>query len=117
MMGKGTSKRAKRGGKRRRALRGAAKNVNLTDLRQKLAGQVAHNAPEMVDAAIGEVMKGQHQPMKFLFEMIGLYPASQAEEKENGNVLAETLLRRLHLPEEPEALEAEESLMVSDTVK
>jgi hypothetical protein len=55
--------------------------------------------------------------MKFLFEMIGLYPASQVEEKEGGNVLAETLLRRLHLPEEPEGLHSEQAETVEDAVE
>ncbi len=44
--------------------------------------------------------------MKYLFEMIGLYPAAAQEERQSEDSLARTLLRRLGLPEEP-MLEAE----------
>ena len=39
--------------------------------------------------------------MKYLFEMIGLYPAATQEETQGEDSLARTLLRRLGLPEEP----------------
>ena len=39
--------------------------------------------------------------MKYLFEMIGLYPAAVQEETQGEDSLARTLLRRLGLPEEP----------------
>jgi hypothetical protein len=39
--------------------------------------------------------------MKYLFEMIGLYPGAAPEEAPVEDSLARTLLRRLGLPEEP----------------
>ena len=60
----------------------------------------------MVEITISEVDKGHYAAMKYLFEMIGLYPAATQEENEGEDSLARTLLRRLGLPEEP-MLEAE----------
>ena len=60
----------------------------------------------MVEITISEVDKGHYAAMKYLFEMIGLYPAAAPEETEGEDSLAKTLLRRLGLPEEP-MLEAE----------
>ena len=60
----------------------------------------------MVEITISEVDKGHYAAMKYLFEMIGLYPAAAPEETEGEDSLARTLLRRLGLPEEP-MLEAE----------
>ena len=39
--------------------------------------------------------------MKYLFEMIGLYPATAQAEASADNSRAKTLLRRLGLPENP----------------
>ena len=60
----------------------------------------------MVEITISEVDKGHYAAMKYLFEMIGLYPAAAQEEPQGEDSLARTLLRRLGLPEEP-LLEAE----------
>jgi len=60
----------------------------------------------MVEITISEVDKGHYAAMKYLFEMIGLYPAAAQEEGQGEDSLARTLLRRLGLPEEP-MLEAE----------
>ncbi len=60
----------------------------------------------MVEITISEVDKGHYAAMKYLFEMIGLYPAAAQEETQGEDSLARTLLRRLGLPEEP-MLEAE----------
>lgn len=77
----------------------SSKAVDLQELRRKLAARVANRAPEMVTAVIEEVMKGEHQPMKYLFEMIGLYPEREMENS-GGDALAKTLLQRLHFPED-----------------
>ncbi len=69
-------------------------------VRQKIANKVGQQAEEMVRTTIGEVGKGHYPAMKFLFEMIGLYPAGSGAEPVGENVLAKTLLRRLSLPEE-----------------
>ena len=54
----------------------------------------------MVETTIEEVGKGHYLAMKYLFEMIGLYPGAAQEEAPVDDSLARTLLRRLGLPEE-----------------
>jgi len=47
-----------------------------------------------------EVNKGHYLAMKYLFEMIGLCPATDPEPTVQEDSLAKTLLHRLRLPEE-----------------
>lgn len=44
--------------------------------------------------------------MKYLFEMIGLYPGPSEAEPQGEDSLARTLLRRLGMPEDPPMGEA-----------
>ncbi len=55
----------------------------------------------MVESAIEEAHKGHYGAMKYLFEIVGLYPAEENEEGQTDNSLARTLLRRLGLSETP----------------
>jgi hypothetical protein len=55
----------------------------------------------MVEATMEEAGKGHYQGMKFLFEMIGLYPVTSMDEAPVQDSLAATLLRRLGLAEKP----------------
>lgn len=55
----------------------------------------------MVEDTIEEVGKGHYLGMKYLFEMIGLYPATAEDDSPIQDSLAATLLRRLGLPETP----------------
>jgi hypothetical protein len=51
---------------------------------------------------MGEGLKGQLAPVKYLFESVGLYPATEiAEAKPDKESLAHTLMRNLKLPETP----------------
>lgn len=86
-------------GKPRPAARSGKKPADLNSLRQKISNMVAGDAVEMVNDVIAEVHKGQHTPMKYLFELIGLYPAAGEEEGPLDDSLVETLLRRLGFPE------------------
>jgi hypothetical protein len=73
--------------------------LDLAALRQTITELVAHNAVFMVQQAIDAVRDdGQYQAMKYLFEMIGLYPANLAENSEPEDSLAKILLQRLELP-------------------
>jgi hypothetical protein len=54
----------------------------------------------MVETTMDEVDKGHYLAMKYLFEMVGLCPATSPEEAPEEDSLAKTLLRRLGLPEE-----------------
>lgn len=93
-------KRAKgRTGKRsspRSAGRSLRKPVDLAAVRDQIRNQVGNAAPGMVDSGIEEANKGHYAAMKFLFELVGLYPMAEGEEQgEGGDGLAKTLLGRL----------------------
>jgi hypothetical protein len=70
----------------------------LSDLRRKISDLVARNAVPMVQQAIDAVREeGQYQAIKYLFEMIGLYPAVAQEDSESQDSLAHVLLEQLGL--------------------
>ena len=101
--------KSRRGRKQAKRLATGKKSRQATDLaaiRQQITDLVRNQAVPMVEITISEVDKGHYAAMKYLFEMIGLYPAATQEENEGEDSLARTLLRRLGLPEEP-MLEAE----------
>ena len=101
--------KSRRGRKRTKRLTTGKKSRQATDLaaiRQQITDLVRNQAVPMVEITISEVDKGHYAAMKYLFEMIGLYPAAAQEETQGEDSLARTLLRRLGLPEEP-MLEAE----------
>src|SRR3989442_3220206 len=72
-------------------------------LREEIKCQVGNEAENIVKSLIEEARKGNCAPAKYLFEMIGLYPAAvQEQQQENAeeDSLARTLLRRFGLPGE-----------------
>ena len=70
----------------------------LSELRRKISELVAQNAVPMVQQAIDAVREeGQYQAIKYLFEMIGLYPAVAQEDSESQDSLAQVLLEQLGL--------------------
>lgn len=74
--------------------------TDLSALRRRITELVARNAVAMVQQAIDAVKdEGQYQAIKYLFEMIGLYPAIADDESEAQNSLAQTLLEQLGLEE------------------
>src|SRR2546423_9848536 len=95
--------RLRRGRKSTKRLMTGKKSRQATDLaaiRQQITDLVRNQAVPMVEITISEVDKGHYAAMKYLFEMIGLYPAATPEETQGEDSLARTLLRRLGLPEE-----------------
>lgn len=71
----------------------------LSELRRKITELVAQNAVPMVQQAIDAVREeGQYQAMKYLFEMVGLYPTVAPEDCEAQESLAQCLLQQLGLP-------------------
>jgi hypothetical protein len=90
------------------------KPVDLQAVRETIANLVGAEALVICTALSEEARKGELAPAKFLFEMIGLYPASAAAadadadeeldaDGEDGEDLARVLLQRLKLPvEQPE---------------
>ena len=75
--------------------------VDLAEIRQQITNLVGNDAVNMVESTIEEVSNGHHLGMKYLFELIGLYPATPADAAPVQDSLAATLLRRLGLPESP----------------
>lgn len=71
---------------------------DLAALRNKITDLVARNAVSMVQQAIDSVIEdGHYQAIKYLFEMIGLYPASADAAVGADTSLASLLLERLEL--------------------
>jgi hypothetical protein len=75
--------------------------VDLAEIRQQITNLVGNGAVGMVETTMEEVGKGHYLGMKYLFELVGLYPATAADEAPIQDSMAATLLRRLGLPESP----------------
>ncbi len=75
--------------------------MDLAEIRQQITNLVGNDAVGMVETTIEEVGKGHYLGMKYLFELIGLYPTTVADEAPTQDSMAATLLRRLGLPESP----------------
>lgn len=74
--------------------------ADLSALRRRIMELVARNAVSMVQQAIDAVKEeGQCQAIKYLFEMIGLYPAAADDGSEAQSSLAQALLDQLGLTE------------------
>jgi hypothetical protein len=80
---------------------GARKPADLAEIRRKITNRVGAEAATMVESTIEEVHKGHFAAMKYLFEMISLFPGAGVEERPEESSLAKVLLRRLGLPEDP----------------
>ena len=100
---RGRSAAKKKSGKSKKA-------VDLVEVRKDITNIVGNEAAGMAQAVVDEALKGQLAPMKYLFEMAGLYPRAgeQAEAQPEQDSLARTLLRRLGLPEDPVIVPQEE---------
>jgi hypothetical protein len=74
--------------------------VSFDVLRQQIAKLVTDDALDMVRKTIDHAKNGQYQALKYLFEMVGLYPATTDEETPQEDSLAKILLKRLGISEE-----------------
>ena len=98
----------------------SAPNADLSTLRRQITNLVAQNAVAMVQHAIDAVNEeGQYQAIKYLFEMVGLYPAAADDESQVEDSLAKTLLHHLGLPEttQHEAVQQGKEFTASDPLK
>jgi hypothetical protein len=84
--------------------RNALKRVDLGVIGEQITNLVGHRAIKMVEITMDEVNKGHYLAMKYLFEMIGLCPATAPQGTLQEDSLAETLLRRLKIPEQAAAV-------------
>lgn len=81
------------------ARKGSRNPVDLAEIRQQITNLVGNDAVGMVETTIEEVGKGHYLGMKYLFELIGLYPTTVVDEAPTEDSMAATLLRHLGLPE------------------
>jgi hypothetical protein len=100
-MNKAQGKSARTSGPRNKAKKNVRKIKDAAELRQQIETLVKREAMHLVGSAIAEADKGHFAAMKYLFEMIGLYPGTNEAEPEGEASLARTLLRRLGMPEDP----------------
>lgn len=78
------------------------KPVDLVEVRKDIANIVHHEAAELTHAVVEEGRKGQLAPVRYLFEMAGVYPAPEASRADPEEAsLAKTLLHRLGVPDVP----------------
>ncbi|HEV2698226.1 MAG TPA: hypothetical protein VGU90_09555 [Terriglobales bacterium] len=83
---------------------------DLTALRRDITELVTRNAVTMVQHAIDAVNEdGQFQAIKYLFEMIGLYPGVDDSSSPEQNSLAARLLQQLGLQNETKGASALDS--------
>ena len=73
---------------------------SFPELRKEITTLVKSSAVDMVTKTIEQVNEGHYAAMKYLFEMIGLFPAPSQEETPPEDSLARTLLLRLGLQDE-----------------
>jgi hypothetical protein len=79
--------------------------VEIAQVREQIKRLVGHQAPQMVRTMIAGVEKGNYLAMKYLFEMVGIYPATIPAEPESQDSFAKILFRNLGIEDEsnPEA--------------
>lgn len=56
--------------------------IALPELREELKNQVGNDAPKIVTSLIDATAKGSCGHAKYLFEMIGLYPAAALDQED-----------------------------------
>ena len=89
--------RAKAPGRSRRrpAAHASTETVDLAALRQEITALVGNHAVQMVAETVEQVHQGHYQALKYLFEMVGLYPAAAPQDTPGADSLAATLLNYL----------------------
>ena len=78
----------------------ALQPMDMQTLRGHITNVVCADAVAMVNATIDEVHGGHYQAMKYLFEMIGLFPATVVPDVPQEDSLAGMLLSRLGIQDE-----------------
>ncbi|MGH9511921.1 MAG: hypothetical protein ACRD2U_07265 [Terriglobales bacterium] len=73
--------------------------VDIDKIRERITNIVGNQAIGMVKNTVSQVKNGQYLAMKYLFEMIGLFPAA-ASEHAGEDSLAKILLEKFDIREE-----------------
>jgi hypothetical protein len=95
--GKRTAKQSEK-----KSVVGTKKPVDMVQLRENINNLVGESAKDIATKVIEVAKTGQLASAKYLFEAVGLYPATEeTRAKAPEDSLAYTLLRRMGLPTEP----------------
>ena len=96
------AKKAGKGRKNTNTRKNSAKTepVNVQELRERVRSVVAEKLGEMTQGVRGRGCEGHVAQLKYLFEVVGLYPAVEGTrtEPEDSNDLARKLLDSFHFP-------------------
>jgi hypothetical protein len=68
--------------------------IDLAFVRQQVTNLVANRALEVVHETLDQIGRGNYQAMKYLFEMVGLFPVTASDETSAENSLTTMLLNR-----------------------
>ena len=88
----------------------AKKQINPVEVRKDIANIVGSGAKEMAAAVMGEALKGQLAPTKYLWEVAGVWPPTVDGERatEEEDCLAKLLLSKIEAPPQKPAAEEED---------
>jgi hypothetical protein len=105
-----TKKKAKRASRKASTKKSASGPEKVAVTRDKISHVIAEHAPKMTEAMAAEAEKGHLATFKYLFELLGIYPAPAVEqpEAEDSNDLARVLLNRFDFPYKGPAGEEQE---------
>lgn len=91
----------------------AKKPVDMVRVRENINNLVKNSARKIATEVIKVAKTGQLASAKYLFEAVGLYPATeQTAVRPQDNSLALTLLKRMGLPTEPAICEEDPAPIV-----
>ena len=95
----------------------AASSADLASVREEIAKRVAGRALSLVECAMDAAEDGQFVAMKYLFEGVGLFPATPQAQSQEGDALARTLLQHLGLLDLPLAVTEDSKAQRADKHK
>jgi hypothetical protein len=76
---------------------------DMMEARKNISDLVRGSAVDIVDGLIEKAAQGEVAPARFLFEMVGIYPATEETTSKPEDSLAYTLLQRMGLPPDLDA--------------
>ena len=82
-------------------VRRTKKPMDIARVRENITNLVGDSAEDIATEVIKVAKTGQLAPAKYLFEVAGLYPATEETAAKPEDSLAHTLLMRMGLPTEP----------------
>ena len=95
-----TKKKAKKASRKASTKKSASEPVDVSATREKILHVIAEHAEAMTKANATEEEKGHLPAFKYLFELLGIYPAPAVKqpEAEDSNDPARVLLNRFDFP-------------------